>query len=63
MKNTKIDKIFEVGKKYTYYTNDMAYINGEWQYAPSGYVEVVSRTPIAMIDGYIGSNHDRARRY
>lgn len=50
------EKRFEVGKEYHYFDETMDEVNGEWDYVPVGTVTIVSRTPVAMIDGYIGFN-------
>ena len=53
----KYSKTFEVGKKYCYIeSNDFYVLNGEGHYSSSGIVKIVSRNPVAMIEGFVAMN-------
>lgn len=53
----KYSKTFEVGKKYNYYDHaGFTVINGKGVYTPNGYVEIISRKPVAMIEGFVALN-------
>lgn len=53
----KYSKTFEVGKKYRYIESKGFYVvNGEGHYSSSGIIEIVSRKPVAMIEGYVALN-------
>ena len=53
----KYSKTFEVGKKYNYYDHaSFTVINGKGVYIPNGYVEIISRNPVAMIEGFVAMN-------